>query len=182
MSKTSKNPRSWPVLIISVGNIVHISRANSDEFGKVHTECGRCMHHSGSLSATPEEILDTDGKTITRHKVWTYKFCSRCGSKEEFAEAQSEFKRAMEERRRNEDERHESQKSMLQKMQRAIRATIIATALPEGADEVDDDGWGIKFTLNGTRFQLSPVAEEQERLYGIAQEEGKKQWQEQSKS
>jgi len=166
----SKNPRPWPVLVISNGGVIHISRANGDRIGKVHTECGRCIEHSGNLRATGREIMDTDGKTIVRHKIWTYKFCSRCGSQQDFADAANEFNKATKERREKEDERRERVKESVGKMKCATRSLIKATCLPEGAEGIENDNWGVKFDLDGKPFIISPTPEECERLHKAAED------------
>jgi len=156
MSKENKE-RGWPLLVISTGGVIHISRANAPK-GKVECDCGRSIEHRGNISSCLiEKLEETDGKTITMYDRWTYKFCQRCGSKEDFIEAQKESVKCLAENRERRAALQDQKQEELRLQQAAVRAYMGAEVLYgiQGVDDIVHEGYSISFTLKGNRYKLT---------------------------
>lgn len=163
---------NWPLLVTSSGGMIHITNYNFVGGGTscmVRTECGRTIQHCGSLSSTPEEILASDGKTIILHKMWGYKFCPKCGSKEQFADAKRRYDEATADISRKLDAEREAKRKAVANMQATARA-FVYSILPEGSTDVEEDGWGLKFVHGGVPYRMAPTDEECRRLHAAAEE------------
>ena len=144
------------MLVISISKVVHISRANTTS-GRVSTECGRDMRNCGHYSGTPAEIRKTMGQQLPLlYGQFQYTLCSKCGTIEDFAKTQEESQRKLEENKRERADRYDKIKSRIEKTKAAIRATIAAEVLYglTGVDDIENEEWGVKFTLKGHRMEL----------------------------
>jgi hypothetical protein len=152
-----RKERGWPMLVISTGGVIHISRANAPH-GKVKCDCGRTIEHRGNIANTNlDELEASDGKTVTFYDRWTYKFCQRCGSKEDFIEAQKKSIKALAENKERREAKWDAEQKELAKTQAAVRSCMAAEVLYgiTGVDDVVHDGWSISFTLRGNRYKLT---------------------------
>jgi hypothetical protein len=117
-----RKERGWPMLVISTGGVIHISRANAPH-GKVKCDCGRTIEHRGNIANTNlDELEASDGKTVTFYDRWTYKFCQRCGSKEDFIEAQKKSIKALAENKERREAKWDAEQKELAKTQAAVRS------------------------------------------------------------
>ena len=148
--------RGWPVLVISSGGVIHISRSNAPHFD-VNCDCGRAIGHRGHLSSTPADIRKVEGRSILLYDRFEYKFCTRCGSLEDFAVAQEEYLVAIAANKKAADAKRESDAKKLSMTQAAVRACMAAEILyGQSVDDVEHDGWALLFTKNGIRYKLQP--------------------------
>jgi hypothetical protein len=166
--------RNHPLLVYTKTNVVHISRANAPH-GKVSTECGREIYHVGHYDQPPEEILKAqDGKLPLLYDHFQYKLCSRCGTKDEFAEARRESIEAIKKIRAEHAKRHQIIEEKTLKTQSAIKAIIISELLAGAPveDMESKDGWGgVEFTLNGMRLQMKLTDDEVKKILSDIYEE-----------
>jgi hypothetical protein len=169
--------RSFPIIVnvpkVDGVKVLHISRENCGNLGMgARTECGRELNYVETCTLPAEHFRNADGLMVEPEYDFqgSYKVCSRCGTTEEFAEAMEEYVKGMLERKLHYDKLRAAKEESISKMMCAIRATIIATLLPEGAEDIENDDWGITFAVNGTRYQLRPDDEECQRLHNAAEE------------
>ena len=149
--------REWPLVITGGSKILHISRQNVRGEG-MRTECGRTIKHNRTEHFSDEEFEASDGVTI-EHDWWPhpYKFCTRCGTKEDFQEAEKTFQKLKSERTEQMQQELEDKKKRLETLQIAVRACMASEVLYgiTGVDDVVNEDWSILFTLNGKRYRLT---------------------------
>jgi len=175
--------RKWPLIVYvpkratrkdpDPVKVLHVSRENGSGLGSARTECGRELAYTSSV-AFPEENFLNAGDDLTVDPDYgfrgRFKMCRRCGSGEDFAMATREYVEGQRAAKEMADRMLEAKAESVSRMQCAIRATLIATCLPEGSSDVTSDGWGIKFRHDGKPLVLKPTDEECERLRRAAEE------------
>ena len=169
MSNKPVVKRAWPLVIKTFGShVLHISDANSPNHccGAL-TRCGRDINNAHSIGNIQPEEFDIDDPTLVNGWKKEFRFmklkkepvlCARCGTKDDFKQAQAEYLRLFAEQEAERERLRARQSEILMGLiQRTsdIMDGLVENQLSDFPCACEEDK--LFFWVGDFKFEVSPV-------------------------